>query len=254
MRQVPLTVINGGINRLRVKGGARADSLYDLLNGYVTQAQTVKVRPGTLRHADLSSFDTRGLATVSGQLAVFSTSVQDVPDGYVNFVLQDPNDPTQDLAQIHFAKPFLGFPYVVAEFANGDVFHFWLRDSGVWTADTDYLIGDIVIPATNNVGIAFEAVRISAPNPTWSPNTQESEGNIVEPVVYDGFFFTATSVSGDNPHTGATEPAWNASDGATTIEEADSALTSAPTVTPNPQNTLPPAVAQRYSNPAQGPV
>lgn len=251
MRPAPLTVINGGINRLRVKGGARADSLYDLLNGYVTQTQTVKVRPGTTRTADLSALSTAGLGTVNGLLAVFSTSVQVVPSGFVNYVLQDPNDPTQALSKIHFVKPFLGFPYVVAEFANGDVFHYWLRDSGVWTANTDYLIGDIVIPATNNVGIAFEAVRISAPNPTWLPNTQETMNNVVEPSVYDGFFFTATSVSGDNPHTGATEPAWNAADGATTIEEADSTFSSAPTVTPNPTNTVPKSISARYGNPAQ---
>jgi hypothetical protein len=251
MRAAPLTVINSGINRLRIKGGARADTLYDLLNGYVTQAKTVKVRAGTTRYADLSGLDTAGLATVKGQLAVFSISVQAVPTGFVNYVLQDPNDPTQDIVKIHFAKPFLGFPYVVAEFANGDIFHYWLRDSGVWTADTDYLIGDIVTPATNNQGIAFEAVRISSPNPTWQANSQITEGQIVEPSVYDGFFFTATETDGDNPHTGATEPAWNAADGATTIEQADATLTSAPTVTPNPTNTLPAAIAERYSNPAQ---
>lgn len=251
MRPLPLTVINGGINRLRVKGGASPDSLYDLLNGYVTQSKTIKVRPGTLRNATLAGLGTKGLATYKGQLAVFSIAVAAVPAGYVNFVLQNPNDPTQTIARIHFAKPFLGFPYVVAEFANGNVFHYWLRDSGAWVANHDYLIGDIVTPATNNQGIAFEAVRISGPNPTWSPNTQEAMGNIVEPSTYDGFFFTATSVAGSNPHTGATEPAWVAADGAQTIELADQDLTSSPTVTPNPQNTVPTAIAKRYANPAQ---
>ena len=41
MRAIPLTTIKSGINRLRTKGGARADTLYDLLNGYVTEAGTV---------------------------------------------------------------------------------------------------------------------------------------------------------------------------------------------------------------------
>lgn len=250
MRPVPLTAINGGINRLRVKGGAQADSLYDLLNGYVTQSKTIKVRPGTSRFAALDD-TTAGLSTYQGQLAVFSITIVDVPDGFVNFVLQDPNDPTQTISKIYFAKPFLGFPYVVAGFANGDVFHYWLRDSGAWVANHDYLIGDIVIPATDNQGIAFEAVRLSAPNPTWSASTQEAMGNIVEPSVYDGFYFTATSVAGANPHTGTTEPAWNAADGAQTIELADADLTTAPTVTPNPSNTVPASIAARYGNPAQ---
>ena len=30
----PLTTLKGGINRLRVKGGASPASLYDLLNGF----------------------------------------------------------------------------------------------------------------------------------------------------------------------------------------------------------------------------
>jgi hypothetical protein len=44
MRPVPVTTLRGGINRLRTKGGARADELYDLLNGYVDQAGGISNR------------------------------------------------------------------------------------------------------------------------------------------------------------------------------------------------------------------
>jgi hypothetical protein len=44
MRDIPLTAIKGGINRTRTKGGARADTLYDLLNVYVTEDGTVQAR------------------------------------------------------------------------------------------------------------------------------------------------------------------------------------------------------------------
>ena len=47
MRQFALTTAKGGINRLRDKGNASKDSLYDLLNGYVTQTNSIKPRPGT---------------------------------------------------------------------------------------------------------------------------------------------------------------------------------------------------------------
>jgi hypothetical protein len=69
-RSVALTAVNGGINRLRVKGAADRNSLYDLLNGYVTQQKTIKVRPGTFRTAELPE-DTAGDGLTKG-LCVFN--------------------------------------------------------------------------------------------------------------------------------------------------------------------------------------
>jgi len=36
MRPFPLTTLQGGINRLSVKGSASANRLYDFVNGYLT--------------------------------------------------------------------------------------------------------------------------------------------------------------------------------------------------------------------------
>lgn len=92
---VPLTTAGGGINRLRLKGAAQSKSLYMLKNGYVTMAQTIKVRPGTFRNVDLSESSgaaglTKGLVFYKDKFHVFASQECDVPDGYLLHVLNHP--------------------------------------------------------------------------------------------------------------------------------------------------------------------
>ena len=64
MTQFPaINALTAGINRLRTKGGASNDGLYDLLNGYVTLAGTIVSRPGTVEDATLPA-GTVGLSGV----------------------------------------------------------------------------------------------------------------------------------------------------------------------------------------------
>lgn len=206
MRPVPLTALRGGINRLKVKGAARADSLYDLTNAYITQAGTIVPREGTIRNAALNS-STAGLATFQGQLNVFATSLQTVPGGYVCNVLVHPTNAAATLSKIWFAKPFMGFPYVVAQFNTGDVFHYWLQNNGTWAASTVYKTGAIILPPTPN-GLAYQAVRDMASNATWQGQATITAGTVIEPTTYTGFAYRAVSVLGSSPHTGSTEPSW----------------------------------------------
>jgi hypothetical protein len=253
MRDIPLTVIKGGINRLRVKGGARPDSLYDALNCHVTAAQTVIVRAGTVRQNALPS-GTKGLCAFEDKLHVFADSVIAVSDPYVLHVLAHPTDATQTLKEIHFSEPFLGFLYVVAEFTNGDVFHYWLQSSGPWQANHIYHAGDLVEPTTPN-GLAYKATRIGAPFPSWAPNVPRNiastgvAASIIEPTVYNDFFYTAIAVSGDNPASGTIEPTWPTSEGATVVEETDTITAGSPTATPAPpNNTVGQGTIDRYGN------
>ena len=135
MRPFPLTVLGGGINRLRVKGGAAANMLYDLQNGYVTNAGSIVPREGTLLAQTLDS-STVGLAAANGKFNIFSSawSTAALPLNYVLNVLSDPNNTSASPTKIWFAKPFMGFEYVVAQFSNGDIFHYWLQNAGTWTA------------------------------------------------------------------------------------------------------------------------
>ena len=248
MRSVPLTVLKGGINRLRTKGGARADTLYDLVNGRLTDAGTIKCRPGTVRIATLDS-TTRGLCAFNGTFHVFCHQIVAVPAGFTLKIIVHPNATAVSpiaLSRIHFAAPFLGFLYVVAEFEDGAIYHYWLSSSGVWKANTVYKNGDIVEPTIAN-GLAYQAIRISSPYPSWAPNIIRTDGDIIEPTVYNDYFYTVVETLGDNPHSGDIEPKWPTTAGAQITEDSNGLLDSSVSITqPEVDNTVPSSVSDRY--------
>lgn len=206
MRPSPLYNLKQGINRLRVKGGANPSSLYDLVNGWITVDGSIKPREGTIRAQQLDA-NTKGLMANDGTFNVFSIAQVAVPSGYLDNILINPNDATQTIKTIWFAKPFMGFPYVVAEFVNGDVFHYWLQNSGTWAAHTVYQTGTLILP-TVSTGLAYLAQRVSAVNPTWQPETGIALNAIIEPTEYTGYQYKAVAVAGSSPHTGQSEPVW----------------------------------------------
>jgi|GEM_PF-4569849 len=166
------------------------------------------------------------------------------------------------IKEIHFAAAYLGGIYVVAEFTGvpsalvaeyGTVFHYWVQsstggdNSNFWTANTDYLVGDVVIPTAPN-GLTYIATRKGNANPLWQPNTLEAVGNIVEPNTANGFQYTVTAVLGSAPTTGATEPSWPTSDGATVLEDSSLANDQTVTlVTVSSNVATPPLAPSRYS-------
>lgn len=265
-RSVPLTTIKGGITRLRTKGAALNDSLFDLLNGYVTVARTVKVRPGTYRHAILpvdtfGSARTKGLTAFDGKLHIFSVHSLDPPDGFELHVIRHPAGQNSDgtlieLKKIHFAAPFMGFLYVVAEFEEadfshglGDVFHFWIQTGDAWAPDTTYSLGSVVVPNVLN-GFSYQAGRRLSPFPSWSANVSRAVGDRIEPTVFNGFYYEVVDTAGSSPISGTIEPDWPEEDGAQIIEEAEATTTPEPVATDTPDVSLEPDpdIVDRYLN------
>jgi hypothetical protein len=250
-RNVALTTIRGGINRQRVKGGALEDSLYDLVNGYVTKSKTIKVRPGTRRPYSVST-TTKGLVTHGGALNVFSHIDVEVPDGITLYIITH-EDQTADtpipIEEINFAAPFMGYLYVAATFENGDCRHFWLQGGEEWEADTVYALGDIVVPSVPN-GLAFQAQRLTDPNQSWAPNVLRTLGDVIEPTAYNDFYYTVVDTQGDNPRSGTVEPTWPTEDGARVFEDADGSADTPPSVTEMPDTSAVPSpgLVDRYRN------
>lgn len=239
-RIVQLNALKGGINRLRIKGGPDASSLYDLINGFVTIDGSVQSRPGSTGDVTLPS-GTKGLCAFDGGMVVFSHQPKTISNArYTCEVLVNPNDSSQAIAEIHFSGPFMGFLYVVAEFDNGDVFHYWLQESGTWAVSTMYRIGDTILPTIRN-GFRYQPLAGDMP-PAWAPNVQRAIGDVVQPTVYTGWKYTVTGVAGDNPVSGPTEPAWIGADGALTYEDINNTPAS---TTPPPTK---PPVDPRYAN------
>jgi len=249
-----LTKLEQGINRLRTKGGANPESLYDLLNGYLTLSGTVKSRGGTSNKKTLP-VNTKGLCVFGSKLKTFHHSASTGSDAFIDvIILRHPNNGTLILKQIHFSEPFLGNLYVVAEYSDGSVHHFWLQSSKVWTANTAYKEGDVVEPTTAN-GYSYKAVRVGTPLNKWVALTARAISDVVVPTLSNGFKYTVTAVTGSNPSSGTIEPIWVAENGAIVIEgNASTTGTSTGTTTTDGGTTtggggtvnLPPDTIDRY--------
>ncbi len=238
-----------GINRLRVKGGASPKGLYDLVNGYLNQAGVVVPRAGTTRTETLNG-NTVGLASINGVFHVFSITPQAVPSGYVNDVLVNPTNVSDTLAKIWFAKPFMGFLYVVAQFTSGSIYHYWLQTGGTWAADTVYMNNSLVSPSTPN-GFAYQAKRDTAANPLWTASTVVALNDVVEPNEYTGYAYKAIAIAGSNVHTGSVEPTWPTQNGGKVQEFGDFSLSSTSSVTgssASSTSTLDPTITDRYGD------
>lgn len=237
----------GGINRLKTKGGASKKNLYDMLNGYVDNDGVARSRPGTVQDTVLPA-GTKGLAAFDGGFVVFSHQVTEIADArYSCEVLTHPTDDSQPLLEIHFAGPVLGSLYVVAEFVNGDVFHYWLQHQDTWAADTNHKLGDLVQPSVPN-GFSYKATRIGAAPQSWAPDVARTVGDVVVPTTENGFDYTVTNTIGSDPKSGSTEPAWPESDGATVYEDTGYGTPGADGSSGSGQ-TLPPDVSDRYKPP-----
>lgn len=223
MVAVALTSGRIGINRMRVKGGANNESLYDAKNCYVTASGSIRPRPGTVVDATLPP-GTVGLMMFKGRLHVFSDKhMVNLPAGYSVSVLAQANKDAK-LLRIHFAEPFLGYPYVVAEWNDGLIAHYWLEGEGGelehWQPNSVYPLGYEVHPAVPT-GYVYRAKRIGPPNKLWAPGMEVSQGDRVEPTLANGYAYEAVEVYGNPARTGQKEPSWAARANAVTVEEAD---------------------------------
>ncbi len=220
MRVQPLSTANAGMTRLRSKGGASPETLYDLLNGYITLAGTIRPRPGTQTDITLPT-DTKGLVSHKCKNYVFSHTPQVTsdPTKYIVATIRHPSDASIKLREIHFAAPFMGFLYVVAEFEDDNIWHYWLEELDAWSATTDYKIGDRIFPTTEN-GFAYKAGRLSYASEAWAASVSRAVDDVVEPTTYNGYEYKVVAVTGSNPSSGLVEPTWPTESAAQVIEYA----------------------------------
>lgn len=247
-----LTTGRQGIQRLRIKGGAKPDTLYDAVNCYVTVSGSIRPREGSSIDMQLPE-GTVGLMAYRGMNWVFSDHYIDMAEypGYgMSVLVHRQADSEATLADIHFAEPFLGYPYVVAEWSDGAIFHYWLQGEGnnpkTWQPDTIYRLNEIIHPNTPN-GWTYKATRFGEPGTAWAPNTETAEADVVEPIVANGFEYEAVEVFGNPARTGTVEPTWPTEDGATVVEEADIVLTGETSST-GTGGQVPPDVEDRYGS------
>lgn len=194
------------MTRLRDKGGANPNSLFELTNAQVTAARTIRSRPGTTLVATLPA-QTRGLAVYLGQLTTFCHEPVTVPASIRLEVIRHPSQPDLPLREIHFAAPHMGFLYVVAEYGNGDTFHFWLETIAPWTPNAVVIPGQTVTPNVQT-GYLYQASRTDTPSPLWQPGVARALNDRIEPTVANGYRYRVAEVFGPRPASGRAEPLW----------------------------------------------
>ena len=245
-----LSAVKSGMTRLRQKGGASKESLYDLLNGYVTASRSVVPRPGSRRLHTIPG--TKGVCVFGGKYVVFADApvVSPSPDVVVEILTHPTPGSTASLSKIHFAKPFLGFLYVVAEWDDDPTiaYHYYLQSWGLFTVLTDYTQGATVQPSVPN-GYGYVAERLNSPQPAWVAGRPRTVAELVEPTTENGYEYECIATFGTAPKSGATEPNWPTTVGAIVIEQAeDVPLEVEIPETGSGSNPLPPNTGSRYEN------
>lgn len=247
LRPLVLSSLDAGMTRLRIKGGAAQDALYELTNGYVDASGAPTSRDGTTWSYTLPA-GTVGITAFGGKLHVFSGAPVMLTNSlYVNDVLVNPKaGSTATLTTIYFAKPYLGFLYVVAGFSDGSTYHYWLQKPATWSASTVYGINAQIIPSPPN-GLYYQAqTQISAP--VWQAKTPYVVGNFVQPSTANGYIYQCTAAIGPNPVSGTTEPTWPTSPGAQVFETVQGTTTPSNAASSTSTQGLPSSVGTRYGN------
>jgi hypothetical protein len=250
-RAQPIANFTTGITRQREKGGASPNSLYDLVNAYIDSSGSAVCRDAAAYDQRLVS-GTVSICAFADKLHVFAMTPLTISNPlYEVDVLIHP-DPafTGSLKYIYFAKPFLGYLYIVAEFSDGSIYHYWLQKPAAWLPNTIYPINGTVIPTTPNGYLYTAKTPVTAP--VWQPNTVYNIGDVIQPSTPNGYLYTITSTAGAAAASGDTEPDWPAQDGAQVFEETDSTtVPSTGQATTTSSVTVPPVVFDRYGNSIQ---
>lgn len=176
----------GGLDRRSLQHKPIANALWTLLNCYPTKGRSLKKRPCLKNYAAIES-GTTGLRAAGG---VFNTfySADGAAITHANPQFRARRARNQGavsaVTKVHYAELFNGFLYAAIGYANGTVEHHYFDDPGAWATGVAHAVG------------AFR-----------------------RPTVENGFRYEATAIAGTGT-TGATEPVWPTTLGATVVDNA----------------------------------
>lgn len=145
-----------GLDRRKGASVADANRLRELKNAYVTQGRAIRKRPALKRIATLEA-GTKGLVAAFGKLNTFynGTVVTHADPLFQALRAAHDTTPAEGIAKIHYGGVFLGYLYLAVEYNDGSTQHSYLDDPGVWVTLTAYSSGNFRRPVTAN-GYRYE--------------------------------------------------------------------------------------------------
>mgnify|MGYP006935478780 CR=1 FL=1 len=146
----------GGVDRRRDRSNGTPGTLWVVSNGHLTKGGEIEKRKKFVRKYDLYAGHTFGMKAAGSTLYVFGYEDQStfpvgaIPTGVTYMRLVHPTTPSTPIAKILDAIAFLGQVYVIVQFADTSIHHYW---AGSRVAAWD---GGAGLPAAKGTfGIAF---------------------------------------------------------------------------------------------------
>lgn len=254
VRSVTLNASKAGMTRLRDKGGASPETLFELTNAYINASRSPTQRPGTTWVYQFGA-NTHGLVAFQGVFYSFTDNPASIVNtgNYQVVLLRNPvAGSAATLSKVTYAVPFMGYLYVVGVYSDGTAHHFWLQNPPAWQRNSSYSSGQLVQPSPTN-GYYYSAQLLSNP-PQWRAHLAVNQGTTVQPTKYNSFFYQATNVVSPTSIGGTTiaftapnEPVWSTSLGGITLDISGGNPSS------NPNQINPPPAPPPQPAPGTGP-
>jgi hypothetical protein len=217
-RVVSLAEQVDGMSVLRTKGGASPTALQLLKNAWITSKRTIQSRPGSVEELTFPE-GTVGVVGLGDKFHTFAGAPTTAPADprVVVDILVHPETVGTPLTKIHEAFSFLGRLYVVAEFQDGRVQHYWIEDPATWTPATQMNLGSVIQP-TSKTGFYYENYTLSGFF-AWQAQTEMQIGQSRQPTTGNNLRYEVSAVSGTPPYkTFNTEPSWPTVIGQSVVE------------------------------------
>lgn len=189
-----LTVENfsSGVDRRRPIGAGVPGSLWEGINGHLTRGGDFEKRKEFSVKYTLPADATFGMASTEDALYVFgSAAAPAVPAGVTYQQLQHPNV-SPVMTDILSTELFDGLLYVIAQYDNGDVIHFY---NGVVVED--WINGIVTSFMVNNDGIATHLGALVAADATYTTTVLANVITIEAAVAGTAFTIDTLATNAD---------------------------------------------------------
>ncbi len=191
MPYVLVSDFKSGMDRRRQRVAGEPGALWSLKNGHLTRGGEIEGPKQFVQKYQLPAGETFGLYALDDAVYVFgSLASPTIPSGVTYVQLEHP-DGLYAMTDVLDVQPFDGKLYVIAEFANGSVYHFYdgvlvtdwyagrVRSSMSTNSDIATMLGDLIdADGEYTVSVSTNVVTITGPavNVSFTVGTYTEDG------------------------------------------------------------------------------